>query len=196
MMGYFKRCFLLLMTFSCSLMAQEITAKEKEFSSPFEICIPDYFYLGWEQPSGVQEEVLLFREYVPEGEVVENWTQLITVQNMEGNVDIAQFLKQLKSSFDEMTKSGKVLKSEITMRKEGIGIYLFDGPYDAPMTDFKVSQTENQMVIIKAANGSDGSFWNVQYAIKYPKNLPKDKKAALTDKLGLFVNNCAAFKGN
>ncbi len=200
MAGYFKRCFLLLIAFSFSLIAQDTTSIdpviEEEFFPPFEICIPDNFYIGWEQPSGVQEHVLLFREFVPEGEVVENWSQLITVQNIEGNVDIAQFLKQIKSSFEEMTKSGRILKSEITMRKEGIGVYLFDGSYESPMTDFKVSQTENQMVIIKAANGSDGSYWNVQYAIKYPKNLPKNKKSALTDKLWSFVDDCTPFNEN
>jgi hypothetical protein len=154
------------------------------YAAPFQICIPADFVMAWEQPEKVLD---IYDEFIPQGEDINDWSEIITVQKMEFEGNAAQFVKTMKSNFESATDKDAMLKSDVVLRDE-VGLYIFDGAYSAPMENFVPSATFNQMVIIKAAKATDGSLWDIQYAIKYPKDISKADKAALTKKLWDFAD--------
>lgn len=195
------RCFLLMAVMPIGLNAQHTIsihpAIKGKFFPPFEICIPENFTFALQQPD--PKTMDLFCEFIPQGEKINNWSEIITVQKMRTSIGMPYFLNLLKSEFDNSANKSSILRSEVSIHREEemlTGIYIFDGPYSSPMTNFVNSQTENEIVIIKAASAKDGSLWIVQYAIKYPKNLSSGGKATVVEKLWAFANSCKALKEN
>lgn len=172
---------------------------EGRFVTPFEISLPNNFVFGYQQPQQRSGVVLI--EFIPKGESVENWSEIITVMKLPTGWqgDPSQFIAGMKHFFDQSAGKDGSLQSEASLSRENgvvVAMYLFDGPYSSPMTNYKNSPTENQIVIVKSAQTADGSVWNIQYAIRYPRDLESIHKGHLFQKLQTFMDNCKIIKEN
>lgn len=165
---------------------------KREYKTPFHVAVPKNFVFGFQSSSG---DLL---EFVPKGESVENWSEIITVMRTPGNMQPQEFMARMQQFFHSAVDKKSILRSstgQVMEKGRKTGAFLFDGGYCDPMTKFKQSKTDNQMVFMKIARTAD-AVWSVQYAIKYPKTLTEDEKLPLAKKMLSFLEKCDIIPDN
>jgi len=126
-------------------------------------------------------------EFIPFYEDINNWTEIITILEAH-TCDAHAFLQCFKEIRENKYPNEKICHSELNFHEEkGIQVapYLVDGWHADPATNLRPSKLDNEILLVYAVDSTVG-VWTVQYAFKYPKNLNRQEKKLLIEKLLKF----------
>jgi len=142
-----------------NLPAMAGTLQDENLLAP----LPNGFKVG----SSIEKGNMSMNEFVPQGETVEDWSQMVTVQIFHGvaGEDPDAFAGHMKKLWTNACTGGEVKKIKTTTENGyPVSIWMFTCPLN-PQT----RKPENMW--LKAISGKD-SFYTVQYA--YRRELTQD----------------------
>ncbi len=144
----------------------------------------------------ISQKDVFGREFIPEGERFESWTEIITVQERKGlrSNCLKQFIVNLK-----LGMSRKQLEHVFSFQEEKhipTGIYITEVPATTikhdnlgKMKEEKIAGV-NEIIGTKAVEGAN-SIASVQYTIRYNiKTTSTKEKQALIMKMRTYFNEC------
>ncbi len=178
--------------------AVEIHPKiEKNYAVPFQISLPNHFVL-LSQQSDYPGRELLFK-FIPQGEDIKNWSEIIILEKSKIKFDIVEFLEFTKNTFDENSDKKSILASKIDLEKRSnllmSGTYAYAGSFDSPLMKNKHA-AGNQSAIFKVAKDKEGNLWSVHYTIKHPKDISPEEHKKHIEKLTQFIQNFKTIEEN
>jgi hypothetical protein len=171
-------------------------AKNKDKVTQWVVPIPERFSVTCD----ITQNGIFGREFIPEGETFESWTEIITVQSRNVIPDLKQFMGHLKLGVD-----GKKLEHAFSVQEEKntpVGIYIYELPA-MTITQDKHSRMKqekipgiNEIIGTKAVQGAR-TISTVQYTTRYntKKTTPK-KKLILLNKMRTFLDQCHIVENN
>ncbi|MDE3046534.1 MAG: hypothetical protein KGJ02_07845 [Verrucomicrobiota bacterium] len=160
--------------------------KNEEKTTSLNVQIPPNFMMG--NKDCKQGNLLI--EYIPEGEKMRRWNEIISVtRDRLPAVDIHGLLKTLKSlyageKFDcEVEKEKGVVVAFFTVDKDAVIPSAFQGG------EFEKIPGKKEITMMKIVQG-EKSVSIVQYAARYDKKIPSPLKKELKNKMLSFLNSC------
>jgi hypothetical protein len=139
------------------------------------VVVPDNFELGYT----AENKTSSIAEYVPKGQTVKNWTEMVTSQSFHGlgTVTAKQFVEAMSEDITKKTRKGLCVISPLDMSK-----YSTYPSYAVIWMVGQVGDTkQGEITLIRAFQGKD-SLYVVQRAWRVPsfdpnKDLPLSDKA-------------------
>lgn len=150
--------------------------------------IPSNFVVGSKSPD--KTELLI--QYIPKGEKIRRWSEIITVsRNVVSNKDIQTLLKGIQEQYRSEKADCKISMQEekgvpvafLTVDKEAVIPSAFCGG------GYEKIPGQNEITMMKIVQG-EKSISVVQYSARYEENISSSKKKEIVNKISGFLNSC------
>lgn len=149
----------------------------------FHIIIPSTFEEVWRAPNNKMVE------YIPQGEALESWTEIITVETLPKQIGMLEFyLRKHKIAIETVFMREELSRSEISTSEENsvpIGFAHYRNPHFQVATQ-TVDNNYTECMGMKVVQGKY-HLYRVAYNIKFPKDSPHKP---IEDKIETYLASC------
>ena len=170
---------------------KEIEAKNPDFKEKIAFQIDEKNIIVFDIPSGFKlaynaskDPSLLFWEFIPQGEDIDHWSKIITIQSVE-SLPMDEFFNALQSNLQPLSIHCNIA-IEGGIKTGYCTAELISKNPQLPEESLDL----NELLMVKAFE-TENRLWIAQYATRFDPKTTSEQKQKIADEMNNFLKNCA-----